>query len=256
MERIYAAISLSITALFISVSPGLAIITCNTTQTINSNTTLNDDYVVTTQNFNACISIGGSAVVNMAGHTITCQSNTNLCGPAVNIASTGTIRNGNIVTGTVGGNPAPFNVGVQCFSGGAFTDCSVSNMFIQAASDGMVGGYQVDTTVFEDADTCIDSSKAVSSAGFYRQNFCSANTTGFTTTGPSSGTFTIERNFVRAGTGTGIDVASSNTTVQHNIIDATTPISGSGTLSENICADLVSCPEPTARGFTFSLDFN
>jgi len=206
----------------------VAVINCDTPHEIYSNTTLNDDYEKTMQTFGACIKINGSnTVVNMNGKSVRCRSTTGLCGPAINIYNHGgTVKNGNIIDGVPsGGGTARWNVGVQCFNDvQGFTDCEVSNMLIQAGATGIDGGRKVETTVFKNVNKCVDSGKALSSGGYYRRNFCPANNTGFALTGPASGNFTIERNFIRASTGTGIEIDSgSNVTVVQNIIDAATP---------------------------------
>ena len=245
----------AVLAIVLSTTPTEGQVNCDTPTVISSNTTLANNFVKTVQEFEACIFVTGSAVLNMGGHTITCNSATG-CGPAINVSGTGRVHNGEIVAGT-----GAWNVGAQCFNFGSslWTDCEVSNMLI-FANTGVAGGRTVDTTVFRDADVCVDSSKRLTSGGFYRQNFCSASNTGFVVTGPTSGSFTVDRNFVRASTGTGVELDDGNLTMEHNIIDAATPIDDTNgdtvILSENICSDLADCPEPTERGFSLSVDFD
>lgn len=262
-RTVVLAAGLSIVGLVV---PARGIISCNTQTNISSSTTLTDDFEKTNQTFTPCIAVSGAnTVVNMNGHKIICKSTTGTCGPAFNVSTNGAlVRNGEIVGGlNASGQPAAWNTGFQCFNfgSGLWTDCEVSNMLVEATGSCIAGGKEVDTTVCKGADVCIDSVKTLTNGGFYRENYCSATETGFLVTGPGGGgTFTIERNYVRASTGTGVEVEDGNATLEHNIIDAATPIDDTNgdtvTLTENICSDTADCPEPTERGFTLNVDFD
>jgi hypothetical protein len=235
-----------------------ALVNCNDPTVYSSDQTVADDFVKTEQESTACIIVhGAGTVINMAGHTITCDSPTGLCGPAINCSSTCVVRNGNIVEGS-----GEWNVGVQCFQffGGGYQDCEVSNMYIEATGVGVAGGYKVDTSVIKGPDHCVSSSKTLTSGGYYRENYCSATDAGFLVTGPASGAFTLERNFVRAGGGTGVEVQDGNLTLDRNIVEAATPIDDTSgdtiVLDRNICSNLADCPEPTERGFSLTFDFD
>lgn len=233
-------------------------INCNTTVVLNNTQTLSENYEKTAQTVDPCIRLeGGTAqVVNLGGVTLTCNSPTGLCGRAIQISTGGTVKNGNVKSGT-----GVWESGVNCFSdsSGTYIDCDVSNMYIEAFGVGVDGGKKIDQTVVLGADRCIDSKKVLSSGGFYRQNYC-ATENGIRLKGPTSGTFTVERNFIRASTGTGIEVQSGNATLEHNIIDAATPIDdtngGTVSLSENICSNATDCPDPTQRGFSLTVNFD
>lgn len=233
-----------------------ALTNCNSTITLHSSQSLNENYEKTTSSSTPCIQmLGGYAqTVNLAGHTITCNSSTGCgTGPAIDVG-VGKAKNGNIVAGS-----GDWEVGITCVDPHA-NGCTLSNLYIEASETGIEGGKKISDAVILGAERCIDSIGDQVNTGFYKQIYCSATDEGFRFKGTDSGTFTVERNFIRVPNGTGIEVQDGDATLKQNIVDASTPVddtnAGTVTFEENICSDASDCPDPIERGFSLSVNFN
>jgi hypothetical protein len=225
--------------------------------TVTDDFTLGADYYQTSDGNCFNVTVSGKTV-NLANHKIICRKSGYCGGAAVATAVSGvTVRNGSIVSDT-----GDWGLGVNCTTIGTAYFCTAQDLYIEnGIFGGILGAGTVENSVIVNSTPCIGSLGTLPSSGRYFQNFCQADDVGFSVSGPSSGSFTIERNLIRtsASGADGILINAGNVTIQRNLIEADDPIddtnAGTVTLSTNVCSDAGQCPLPTSEPFTFNLDF-
>lgn len=234
--------------LFVLAGPSVATtLDCSGTQFIGGSQTLSTDWQSTSTA--PCFSLSGGAILNLGGHTITCNRPAG-CGSAIVETGLATVKNGFIVSGS--GN----------WNRGADRVNKVQNVTIDGAAACVYAPLtSVTNNVLSNCGTaCILSNGILAGSNLaVSQNFCSSQGTGFSL--DVAGAIErgqVTRNYIRA-TGTGIFREGAPFDVEQNIIaEAATPIDDNGTplgLSENLCSDATACPDPGSN-FSMTLNFN
>lgn len=248
-------IALAVSALLVIPAQLFALSNCP--GPITTNFTATEDLQVTSNT--SCISVNANNLnVNLGGFQLICN-NAGGCVSGVDVPNgkTGTtVHDGFIVAGT-----GQWTTGVSNGSAsGAVVTTTVDNLGIYDVTYGVVNPYIVQHSVFTGISSACTTQVFTppSSNGHISQNYCNSSSTGFevvgtATAGPEP---IIERNYIRATT-TSIDTNDTTgfSLVQHNIIDdGALALGTNSSASENICHDLMACPEPSSN-FSLTLDF-
>ncbi len=246
-------ILLAITVLTSVSTRGSAIEECDDIALGPGTTTLQFDYEVTGNG--PCFRADtANSTLDMDGHSITCNNTSSDCSSAIDVDVDGfTIKDGLIESGT-----NDFTFAINAISPGIVHDTRVLRMTIADAGTGIVGGEDIERSVFKGIQgACITYGLVRAlDGGLIDQNYCESGATGFAISGPATGSVTVRKNYIRALT-TGF-IVNQNLDIEKNIIDSADPfsvVSSSGvTFSKNLCSD-TDCDEPDDTPFTLNLNW-